>query len=98
MNTQGAVGPAGNRAAEGFKHLWRASPPLTAVGALMLVAACASLVGMLVDPRIITGAAAWLKPFKFAVSTAIYSLTLAWIFGRLPDWPRARRIVGWTTA
>jgi hypothetical protein len=64
----------------------------------MLVVTGASLVGMLVDPRIITGAPAWLKPFKFAVSTAIYSLTLAWIFGWLPDWPRVRRVVGWTTA
>ena len=53
---------------------------------------------MLVDPRIITGAPAWLKPFKFAISTAIYSLTLAWIFGWLSDWPRVRRVVGWTTA
>jgi hypothetical protein len=79
-------------------RLWRASPPLTAVGALMLVAAGASLVGMLVDPRIMTGASAWLKPFKFAVSTAIYSLTLAWIYGWLPGWPRVRRVVGWTTA
>jgi hypothetical protein len=39
-----------------------------------------------------------LKPFKFAISTAIYSLTLAWIFTWLPEWPRVRRIVGWTTA
>ena len=53
---------------------------------------------MLVDPRIITGAPAWLKPFKFALSTAVYSLTLAWIFGWLSDWPRVRRVVGWTTA
>jgi hypothetical protein len=64
----------------------------------MLVVAGASFVGMLVDPRIITGAPAWLKPFKFAVSTAIYSLTLAWIYRWLSDWPRARRVVGWTTA
>jgi len=64
----------------------------------MLVVAGASLVGLLVDPRIITGMPAWLKPFKFAISTAIYSLTLAWIFGWLSDWPRARRVVGWTTA
>ncbi len=81
-----------------LERLWSASPPLTAVGALMLVVAGASLLGILVDPRIITGAPAWLKPFKFAVSTAIYSLTLAWIFGSLPDWPRVRRVVGWTTA
>ena len=89
---------AAARAAALLDRLWRASPPLTAVGLLMLVVAVASLVGILVDPRIITGAPAWLKPFKFAVSTAVYSLTLAWIFGWLPDWPRVRRVVGWTTA
>ena len=86
------------RAVALLSQLWRASPPLTAVGALMLVMAGVSVVAMLVDPRIITGAPAWLKPFKFAVSTAIYSFTLAWIFGWLSDWPRVRRIVGWTTA
>lgn len=79
-------------------RLWRASPPLTAVGLLMPVAAVVALVGLMVDPRMITGAPAWLKPFKFAVSTAVYSLTLAWIFGYLTDWPRVRRVVGWTTA
>jgi len=47
---------------------------------------------------VITGAPAWLKPLKFAISTAIYSLTLAWIFESLQDWPRVRRFVGWTTA
>jgi hypothetical protein len=88
----------GARADALLDRLWRASPPLTAVGTLMLVVAGTSLVAMLVDPRIITGAPAWLKPFKFAISTAIYSLTLAWIFGWLSDWPRVRRVVGWTTA
>jgi hypothetical protein len=58
----------------------------------------ASLIGLLVDPRVITGAPAWLKPAKFAVSTAIYMLTLAWIFTFLPEWPRTRRVVGWMTA
>lgn len=79
-------------------RLWRGSPSLTTVGLFMLVVAGASVVGMLVDSRVITGAPAWLKPFKFAVSIAIYSLTLAWIFQWLLDWPRVRRIVGWTTA
>ena len=64
----------------------------------MIVVAGASLVGVLVDPRVITGAPAWLKPFKFAVSTAVYSLTLAWIFTYLSDRPRVRRVVGWVTA
>jgi hypothetical protein len=89
---------AGTRAAALLERLWRASPPLTAVGSLMLVVAVLSLVGILVDPRNITGAPAWLKPFKFAISTAVYSLTLAWVFGWLSDWPRVRRVVGWTTA
>jgi hypothetical protein len=86
------------RAAALLARLWRGSPPLTAVGILMLIVAGASLSGLLVDPRSITGAPAWLKPFKFAISTAIYSLTLAWVFTWLPHWPRVRRVVGWTTA
>src|SRR5262245_6368668 len=81
-----------------FDRLWSASPPLAAVGALMIVVAGASVVGLFVDARIITGAPAWLKPLKFAISTAIYSLTLAYMFCWLPDWPRVRRFVGWTTA
>lgn len=89
---------AADRATSVMDRLWRASPPLTGVVMLMLVVAGVSLVGMLVDPRMITGAPAWLKPFKFAISTAIYSLTLAWIFTFLLDRPRIRRVVGWATA
>lgn len=81
-----------------LRRLWSASGPLTAVGIGMLVVAAASLVAMAVDSRVITGAPAWLKPFKFAISTAVYSLTLAWIFSMFLGWPRVRRVVGWTTA
>src|SRR5687768_14820893 len=52
---------------------------LTLLGVLMLVTLAITLVGLLVDPRVITGAPAWLKPFKFAVSIAIYSFTLLWM-------------------
>ena len=86
------------RAAALLGRLWHASPPLTAVGVLMTVVAVPSLVGVFADPRIITGAPAWLKPFMFAVSTAVYSSTLAWIFGYLTGWPRVRRFIGWMTA
>ena len=72
--------------------------PLTFTGLLMLAALAAALAGLWLDPRIITGAPAWLKPAKFAASTAIYTLTLAWIFTYLHDWTRTRRIVGRTTA
>ena len=79
-------------------RLWRNSAPLTAVAVLMLVALVPFVVGLVADPHTITGVPAWLKPAKFAVSTAIYSLTLAWVFGALPTWARMRKVVGGTTA
>ena len=81
-----------------IRTLWRTSRPLTAVALVMLAALVPFVVGLFVDPRLVAGAPAWLKPAKFAVSTAIYSLTLAWVFRALPAWPRMRAIVGWTTA
>src|SRR5258706_12271374 len=81
-----------------LKRLWQENKPLTATGLLMLAALAAALSGLAVDPRIITGAPAWLKPAKFAVSIAIYAFTLAWIFTLIPDWVKTRRSVGWTTA
>lgn len=79
-------------------RLWKSSATLTTTGLLMLPVLAGALIGLGVDERVITGAPAWLKPAKFAVSIAIYSFTLAWIFGFLPTWPRTRRIVGWVTA
>lgn len=72
--------------------------PLMVTGLLMAVLAPVFGVLMLLDPRLVEGAPAWLKPAKFAVSTAIYSVTLAWISGYLAGWPRVRRIAAWTTA
>lgn len=86
------------RLASGWTRLWQGSPVLTVTGVGMLGILAASLVGLIVDPRTITGAPAWLKPAKFALSTAIYMLTLAGIFTLLPEWPRTRRVVGWATA
>ena len=79
-------------------RLWRADKPLTAIGLLMLAALAAFFVGIFVDPRTIGGAPAWLKPAKFAASSAIYTLTLAWVFTMLPSWRRTRLLIGWTTA
>ena len=71
---------------------------LLTTAALMLAALGVAIIGLAVDPRIITGAPAWLKPAKFAISTVIYSLSLAWVFTYLPEWRRTRAFVGWTTA
>jgi hypothetical protein len=81
-----------------WTRFWKTNAPLTLTAGLMVVVMVASVIGLAMDPRIITGAPAWLKPAKFAVSIAIYALTLAWIFSLIPQFARTRRIVGWTTA
>ena len=71
--------------------------PLLALAAAMVVLAAFTAVAMFVDPREVTGLNVWVKPFKFAVSTAIYSVTLAWLVGQLV---RLRRVawIGGTVA
>jgi hypothetical protein len=81
-----------------WNRLWQTSPELMATAALMVVVLAAATVGLATDPTVITGAPAWLKPAKFAVSIAIYTVTLAWIFSLIPEWTRTRRVVGWMTA
>lgn len=77
---------------------WRASPPLTAVGLLMLALAPVFGLALIADPRTITGMPAWLKPAKFAVSVGVFCLTLAWVQSFLMPWRRLRAVTGWATA
>src|SRR5215218_408219 len=42
-------------------------------------AVAVAVVGLAVDPTLITGAPAWMKPAKFAFSIAVFLLTLRWI-------------------
>ena len=81
-----------------LQRLWTASRPLTATGVLMLAALAASLAAMAVDPTQLLGAPRWLKPAKFAISSAFYVFTLAWIFTWLPERRRLTAIVGWISA
>lgn len=62
-----------------WRRLWQTNAALTVVGALMIATFAGALVGLVIDPQVITGAPAWLKPTKFAISTAIYSFTLVWL-------------------
>jgi hypothetical protein len=64
-----------------LRRAYAANRSLTILGVLMIFTMFVSLAGLLLDPRVITGAPAWLKPFKFAVSITIYSFTLLWILG-----------------
>ena len=67
---------------------------VSVLSAFMLLLA---LVGLSTDGRTITGAPAWLKPSKFAVSIAVYCATLAWMLSLVRDHPRLVRTVARVT-
>src|ERR671916_1343112 len=75
--------------------VWRRNPPLAALVLMMLGVAAVALLGLVVDPRVITGAPAWMKPLKFAVSIAIYGATLLWMLTFIPDRPRFVAVISW---
>ncbi|MGI8690488.1 MAG: hypothetical protein ACR2M3_18060 [Thermomicrobiales bacterium] len=71
--------------------------PLAFMILVMLLTIVAALVGLLADPSVITGAPAWLKPLKFAVSISIYSATFIWLLGFVQSHRRIAGIVAWVT-
>jgi hypothetical protein len=72
-------------------RLRRAAPALTIVGFVMAVDLVVCLIGLVVDRRVITGAPAWLKPAKFALSTMIASWSFAYCIASITIWPRVSR-------
>ncbi|MFG1673397.1 hypothetical protein [Micromonospora sp. NPDC049282] len=58
--------------------------PLMLLVSAMAVLTVVAAVGVVADPRVLTGAPAWLKPLKFAISFVIYGVTLAWMLSLLP--------------
>ncbi len=75
-----------------FKSLYSDHRWLTLCGCLMFADMVFSIVGLVFDPTVITGLPAWLKPLKFAISTGIFSFTVAWMIGRLH---KTRRFATW---
>ncbi len=71
-------------------HPGRWHRPLLVLAVVMGVLMVLHTAGLLLDSREVTNAAVWLKPLKFSLSIGIYSLTLAWLIGRLPSGARAR--------
>ncbi|MFJ8966533.1 hypothetical protein ACIRG5_44780 [Lentzea sp. NPDC102401] len=65
--------------------------PLVLFGWSMALLIPISLIGLLVDDRMLVNSPIWLKPFKFAVSLALYAFTLAWLLTFLKRFQR----VGW---
>lgn len=69
-----------------------AHKPLLVGTIASLAVTLVTLGGLLLDDRVLTGAPIWLKPFKFGVSIAIYSATLAWLISYVQ---RSRRLAWW---
>ena len=80
-----------------LRRAWKANRPLTLLGLAMIATFLVSLVGLALDPRVIIGAPAWLKPMKFAISISIFSFTLVWMLGLVQGWPRLARLISLVT-
>lgn len=81
-----------------LRRAWAFSRPLTLVGLAMLLTLLAAVAGILVDPRVVTGAPAWLKPAKFAISISIYCFTLLWLLTFVRGRLRLVGLIAWVTA
>ena len=72
--------PPTARAGNLIQHAWQINRGLTVLGAFSLMLIALSTLGLLLDPRTTAflGTPAWVKTFKFSVSTALYSAGLLW--------------------
>ncbi|MFE3019211.1 hypothetical protein [Streptomyces sp. NPDC059256] len=80
------------------RNAWAVNRPLTGAGVLLGVVSVAALVGLVVDPREITGQGAWAKPARFAFSFALYAVTLMWLLTFVRGRQRLVRLISWVTA
>jgi hypothetical protein len=74
------------------------APALTVLGFIMAADLVFSLFGLVVDRRLITGAPAWLKPAKFALSTMIAAWSFAFCIASTTIWPRFTRALDFVLA
>jgi len=74
------------------------NPLLTLTGLANIVVLVAALIGIFVDPRIITGVPAWIKPAKFAISITFYNFTLLWIMSFIKGHTRLVGVAAYTIA
>lgn len=81
-----------------FAQAMAINRPLALIIGVMLATLLAALVGLVVDPRVITGAPAWLKPAKFALSISVYAATFIWLLSFISGRARIVRLISWVTA
>jgi hypothetical protein len=79
-------------------RVYRWHRPLVLLTGASVVLLVVCVVGILADPRTLTGLPIWDKPAKFAVSVAIYAFTLAWLISVLPRRRRVASVLGTVSA
>ncbi|WP_150460448.1 hypothetical protein [Nesterenkonia ebinurensis] len=72
--------------------------PLIGLALVMVALSVVTVVLAIIDPREILGQNAWFKPLKFALSIAIYAVTLAWLIGQVRRLRRVADALGTVTA
>lgn len=77
---------------EWFKELAARNPALYRFGWLTLALFFLALLMFFIDPTVIKGINAWIKPMKFGLSVTIYVWTFAWLLGYSSNL-RANRII-----
>lgn len=76
---------------------WRYSPLLTLAALANLALIPIFIVAAILDPRVITGAPAWIKPLKFAISITIFCATFLWLLTFLRGHSRLVRVAAGIT-
>ncbi len=89
MTTTTAVQPAIPILPTSSRRLHR---PLLAVSIALVAVTLAGIAGALFDDRDLLGHPIWMKPLKFAISFALYCVTLAWM---LSLQTKAKRLGWW---
>jgi hypothetical protein len=75
-------------------RLFRLHPLLITTAALMAALTVVCVGGLIVDNRTLLGIPIWIKPTKFSISIAIYSVTIAWLISLLERRHRLGRVLG----
>ena len=81
-----------------FRTMWQQQRFLMIVTALHIALIPIATLLFFLNPVVITGVDGWVKPLKFAISGAIYAMSIAWIATLLPTASRWYKLASGTIA